>query len=174
MNKTFLLTAMRNGAKRIPAGLGVALAVTFLHLNTTVRAADVDLGTANNYAVLANQAISSANPSVINGGNVGLSPGAAPSITGPISITPPNTIDTTDGNALQAQKDLNTAYNVAAGLARTATLTGTDLGGADSDAWGLLLCFLSTAHGNADARRPGRPGCTLRFPNRINPHHGIG
>jgi type VI secretion system secreted protein VgrG len=34
-----------------------------------------------------------------------------------------------DGVALQAQNDLTTAYNQAAGLALTATLTGTDLGG---------------------------------------------
>jgi len=126
MKQTFLMTALQIGAKRIPMGLGFALALTFPHLNATAQ--DVDLATANNYAVLANTAISAANPSVVNGGNVGLSPGAASSITGPISITAPYTIDTTDANALQAQKDLTTAYNVAAGLPVTATLTGVDLG----------------------------------------------
>ena len=105
-------------------GLVVAAAI-FLHLNAT--ATEVDLGTANNFAVLAGSTITAANPTIINGGDVGLSPGS--SITGPITITPPYTTHVADGVALQAQNDLTTAYNQAAGLARTATLTGQDLGG---------------------------------------------
>ena len=103
----------------------VVAAAIFLHLNAT--AIEVDLGTANNFAVLAGATITAANPSIINGGGVGLSPGT--SITGTIAITPPYTTHVADGVALQAQNDLTTAYNFAAGLARTATLTGTDLGG---------------------------------------------
>jgi len=123
MKTTFSLSRRfaQNGARRIPMCVGFALAVTLLHLNAT--ALEVDLGTANNFAVLAGSTITSA----INGGDVGLSPGT--SITGPITINPSYTTHVADGVALQAQTDLTTAYNQAAGLARTATLTGQDLGG---------------------------------------------
>jgi hypothetical protein len=128
MKKTFLLAAMRNGAKRIPVSLGFALALTLLHHNATAQ--EVNLGTANNFAVLAASAISSTGGSaaVINGGSIGLSPDGASSITGPIAITSPYTTYAADGVALTAQTDLTTAYNQAAGLARTATLTGDVLG----------------------------------------------
>ncbi len=88
---------------------------------------EVDLGTANNFAVLAGSTITSASTTTVNGGDVGLSPGT--SITGPLSISPPYTTHVADGVALQAQNDLTTAYNQAAGFAPTATLTGQDLGG---------------------------------------------
>jgi len=60
---------------------------------------------------------------------VGVSPGSA--ITGfpPGSITPPYTTHAGDAVALQAQNDLTTAYNTAAGLAPTQDLSGQDLGG---------------------------------------------
>jgi hypothetical protein len=134
----------------------------------------VGLGTANDFAVLAGSTVTSTGPTVINKGDVGVSAGSA--ITGfpPGTVTAPNTFHAADAVAAQAQTDLTTAYNVAAGLARTATLTGTDLGGADADAWGLLLCYLSTAHGTTDDRQPGQPRCSVRFPNRNSPHHGIG
>ena len=89
----------------------------------------MNLGTANNFAVLAGSTITSTGASVINGGNVGLSPGTA--ITGfpPATITPPFTTHVADGVALQAQNDLIAAYNSAAGLAPNQILTGQDLGG---------------------------------------------
>ena len=124
MKTTLLLMAAQHGAWRISMGLVVAAAI-FMHHNAT--AVEVGLGTANNFAVLAGSTVTSANTSIINGGDVGLSPGT--SITGPIIINPPYTTHVPDGVAQQAQNDLTTAYNEAAGLAPTATLTGTDLGG---------------------------------------------
>jgi hypothetical protein len=105
----------------------LAIMAVVAFLNKNAMATEVNLGTANNFAVLAGSTITSASTTVITGGGVGLSPGT--SITGPITITPPYTTHVADGVALQAQNDLTTAYNVAAGLARTATLTGQDLGG---------------------------------------------
>jgi hypothetical protein len=98
-------------------------------LDQGAMAAEVDLGTANNFAVLAGTTITNTGPTVINGGNVGLSPGT--SITGfpPGTIILPYTTDVADAVALQAQNDLTTAYNVAAGLTPTQDLTGQDLGG---------------------------------------------
>lgn len=91
--------------------------------------ADVMLGTAGNFSVLAGTTVTNTGPSVIDGGDVGVSPGTA--ITGfpPGIILSPFTTHSADAVALQAQSDLTTAYNVAAGLPITQDLTGQDLGG---------------------------------------------
>ena len=91
--------------------------------------AAVNLGTAGDFAVLAGSTVTNTGPSVIDGGDVGVSPGSA--ITGfpPGIVVPPFTMHAADGVALQAQNDLTTAYNAAAGLAPTQNLTGQDLGG---------------------------------------------
>jgi type VI secretion system secreted protein VgrG len=91
--------------------------------------ADITLGTAGDFAVLAGSTVTNTGPTVIQGGNVGVSPGSA--ITGftPGSVVNPYTTHAGDAVALQAQNDLTTAYNAAAGLAPTQDLTGQDLGG---------------------------------------------
>ena len=130
MKFTFVLTALQRGAERIPMGLGFALALLFL--SDKASAGDVLLGTANNFAVLAASAITSTGPTVVNGGNVGLSPDTLSSITGFSpgngTVTAPYTIEAANGATSQAQNDLTTAYNQAVGLSRTATLTGEVLG----------------------------------------------
>ena len=90
--------------------------------------AAIVLGTAGNFAVLAGSTVTNTGLTVINGGDVGVSPGSA--ITGfpPGIITPPFTTHT-DAVSAQAQTDLTTAYNAAAALAPTTVLTGQDLGG---------------------------------------------
>jgi hypothetical protein len=129
MKDIILSPEMRNGAKRMPAGLGLALAVTLLHHNVTAQ--EVNLGTANNFAILAGSVIKNTGASVIDGGNVGLDPNNLSSITGflPGMVVSPYTIQAANGVTLQAQNDLTTAYNQAAGLAPNANLTGQDLGG---------------------------------------------
>ncbi len=111
--------------------LGAGLVVAGLCLVTTGVAdaaqAPVGLGTTTTFAVLAGQTITNTGPSVITG-DLGVSPGNA--VTG--FPTPGNDIGTThaaDGVALNAQNDLTTAYNTAAGAASTADVTGLDLGG---------------------------------------------
>jgi hypothetical protein len=125
MKAIVLQTAPRNGAWRIPLGLGCAFALIFPYVNSA-RALEVDLGTANAFAVLAGSAITSTGGSVVNG-DLGLSPGTA--VTG----FPPGVVNGTthvaDAVALQAQQDLTTAYNAAAGLAPNTILTGQNLGG---------------------------------------------
>lgn len=94
-------------------------------------AAGVDLGTAGQFAVIAGTTVTNTGPTVIFGGDVGVYPGS--SITGfpPGALAPPGTFQTGPVNAFElgAQNDLTTAYNQAAGLAPTQTLTGQDLGG---------------------------------------------
>jgi type VI secretion system secreted protein VgrG len=107
--------------------MGFVAAAILLRLNAT--SIEVDLGTANNFAVLAGSTVTSTGPTVINGGNVGVSAGSA--ITGfpPGTVDVPYTIHAADAVAAQAQTDLTTAYNQAAGLPVFQILTGQDLGG---------------------------------------------
>jgi hypothetical protein len=93
------------------------------------RGAPINLGTAGNYAVLAGTTVTNTGPTVIDGGDVGVSPGTA--ITGfpPGSTVPPFTTQSADPATAQAKSDLTAAYNQAAGLAPTQNLTGVDLGG---------------------------------------------
>jgi len=107
----------------------IFLAITVLTFSQSRSDAAVVLGTAADFAVLAGSGITNTGPTVINGGHVGVSPGTA--ITGfpPGIVMAPHTIHAADAVALQAQSDLTTAYNTAAGLPPTQNLTGTDLGG---------------------------------------------
>jgi type VI secretion system secreted protein VgrG len=121
MKKIVLTAASRHRARRISIGLGLAIALALLH---NAGADEVYLGTANNYAVLAGSTITSTGPTVINGG-LGLSPGSA--VTGSPIVY--GAYDVDNAPAVQAQSDLTTAFNTAAGLAPNENLTGQDLGG---------------------------------------------
>lgn len=108
----------------------ILLAITALaRFPLQAKSASLTMGTAGNFAVLAGTTVTNTGPSVINGGDVGVSPGSA--ITGflPGSVVAPYTILAADAAALQAQNDLTTLYKAAAGLAPTQNLTGDDLGG---------------------------------------------
>ncbi|MHB1559347.1 MAG: ice-binding family protein [Isosphaeraceae bacterium] len=100
-------------------------------LSTPARAGIV-LGTAGDFAVLAGSTVTNTGPSVIDGGDVGVSPGT--SITGfggagNGTLLAPYTFHAGDALAAQAQTDLTTAYNAAAALTPTQVLTGQNLGG---------------------------------------------
>jgi hypothetical protein len=88
----------------------------------------VSLGTAQGFGVLAGTTVTNTGTTTVTG-DVGTSPGS--SITGfpPGIVVPPGVIRLADGVAGQAQIDLTTAYNAAAGTACTVNLTGQDLGG---------------------------------------------
>ena len=75
--------------------------------------APVGLGTATSFAVLAGAAVTNTGPSMISG-DLGVSPGSA--VTGfPPGLVSNGTIHAADAVAAQAQADLTTAYNDAAG-----------------------------------------------------------
>ncbi len=114
-------------ARRARRGLGLlSLALLLVAaLTSSAQAASVGLGTAGSFSVLGGSTVTNTGPSVLNG-DLGLSPGTA--ITGFPSGTVHGTIHANDAVAQQAQADLTTAYNDAAGRSSTATVTG-DLAG---------------------------------------------
>jgi hypothetical protein len=101
--------------------------VVVLHGSTADAAgpAPVGLGTADDFAVLGGSAVTNTGPTTVNG-DLGVSPGTA------VSGFPPGTVNGTihaaDAVAAQAQSDLTTAYNDAAGRTGAGTVSG-DLGG---------------------------------------------
>jgi len=121
------MTARRHQLSGIVFAVALGLASVGL-VGTTASAvgAPVGLGTAASFAVIAGTTVTNTGPSVISG-DVGVSPGTA--VVGfPPGIVNNGTIHTADAVALQAQADVTTAYNDAAGRSTTATVTA-DLGG---------------------------------------------
>ena len=106
---------------------GNALAAAFAWSFTTATLAcqaSVPLGSAANFDILAASTVTNTGPTIISGGDLGLSPGS--SVTGfpPGTLTPPAVMHVTDPTAAQAQLDLAIAYGYAAGLPGAALLPG--------------------------------------------------
>ena len=95
------------------------LVALVLASSAQAQATPVSLGTADSFAILAGSTITNTGPSVING-DLGLHPGT--SVTG----FPPGTVNgaqhVNNAVAQQAQTELTTAYNDAAGRPLTASL----------------------------------------------------
>jgi hypothetical protein len=127
MIETILVTAARKSAQQISMGVACVFAVMFLHQDAAAN--PINLGSAANFAVLAGASVVNTGLSVINGGDVGVYPGASISGFPPGTITPPYTIHSGDSIAGHAETDLGTAYTAAAALAPNQALTGLDLGG---------------------------------------------
>jgi len=122
-------------------------------------ATSIGLGTADSFAVLAGAGVTNTGPSVING-DLGTSPN--PSVTG-FGGAPNGTVNGSthqaDATAAQAQADLTTAYNNAAGQGPVNTVA-TELGGqtltpgvynSQSGTFGITGTLTLNAKGNADA-----------------------
>ena len=124
MKTNYLLAGHCNLSSALGGGV---LALGLMLPGQNAAAAIIQLGTAEAFAVLAGSTVTNTGPSVVTG-DLGLSPGSA--VTGfPPGLVVNGTIHAADAVSLQAQSDLTTAYNFAAGLAATADLTGQDLGG---------------------------------------------
>ncbi|HEX5898595.1 MAG TPA: ice-binding family protein [Solirubrobacteraceae bacterium] len=126
-SKTDIRPCRHAGASSAPnvALLAVALvaAMALLASNALAAQAPVGLGTADSFAVLAGQTVTNIGPSAING-DLGVAPGTA--VAGLLPVV--GRIHAADAVAGQAQSDLTTAYDDAAG--RTAPLAASaDLGG---------------------------------------------
>jgi Ice-binding-like/PEP-CTERM motif len=125
MKATLLLTAVRNGAKRIPMGLAFAIAVAFLHQAAT---AQINLGTASSFGLLAGSAITDAGgASTITKGNVGVYPGTADGLSS-AQVTTGTIYRRTGDDVLlnTAKNDLFAAYTAAANAIPFTTLPGGD------------------------------------------------
>ena len=124
--------------------------------------AQVTLGpTVSGFGILAGSTVTNTGSSIING-NLGVSPGS--SVTGfPPGVVAGGAIHSNDAVAIQAQSELTTAYNAAAGTPCTVDLTGQNLGG-------LILtpgvyCFTSSAQltGTLTLNALGNPNSTFLF-----------
>jgi hypothetical protein len=108
--------------------LGNALAVDATWSFTTATAAcqapQVPLGSTATFVVLAGSTVTNTGPTVITGGNLGLSPGSAVTGFPPGTLTSPAVMFVADPTAAQAQLDLTTAYIYTAGLPGGAVLAG--------------------------------------------------
>ena len=146
-------------------GLACLSALALLVSDALAAQPPVGLGTDGAFAVLAGQTVTNTGPSTING-NLGVSPGAA--VTGFPPGTVNGTIHEADAVASQAQLDLTTAYNDAAGRTPFATvpadLTGLTLTpGVYKNASALALTGSLTlnAQGNPSAVFIFQAGSTL-------------
>lgn len=117
-------------------------------------AVSVPLGTAGSFSVLGGQSVTNTGPSVLSG-DLGVWPGSDLSGFGPATVL--GAVHQTDAVALQAQSDVTTAYNNAAGQAVDGSLPP-DAGGLTlvggvynaSSALGLTGPLTLDAQGNPD------------------------
>lgn len=104
-----------------------ALVAAVLLFISMPAAAQISLGTAQNFGVLGGSTVTNTGATTVNG-HVGASPGTA--VTGfPPGVVVGGTLHSNDAVAMQAQNDLTTAYNNIAATPCTVDLTGQNLGG---------------------------------------------
>lgn len=143
------------------AWVSLSLAAAALAFIAGPAAAQLSLGTAQNFGVLGGSTVTNTGPSVITG-DVGVSPGT--SVTGfPPGVIVGGTIHAGDAVAGQAQTDLTQAYNTAAGTACNVDLTGQDLGGLTLTPG--VYCFSSSAFlsGTLTLDMQGNPNAFFLF-----------
>ena len=123
MSKTFRLAHARRAGILLASGLACAA------VPAVASASAVNLGTASPFVVLGGSTVTNTGPSVLNG-DLGVAPGTSLTGFGLPAVVNGATHDD-DAVAAQAQSDVTTAYNVAAGQPVPAgnDLTGQDLGG---------------------------------------------
>lgn len=106
----------------------IGSALVALLLVSSPASAQISLGTAETFAVLAGSTVTNTGLSVITG-DVGVSPGTAVTGFPPGVVVPPGMIHSADAVASQAQADLTAAYDAIVATPTLIDLTGTDLGG---------------------------------------------
>src|SRR5882724_3939269 len=104
--------------------VGLAVALMFAPHGATAAEAPVALGSASTFVVLAGSTVTSTGGTTVNG-DLGISPGST--LTGVPTVN--GTTHLADPTAAQAQLDLTTAYNDAAGRTVGAVTLAGNLGG---------------------------------------------
>ncbi len=123
LNTTYTAT-ITTGAQDLA---GNALAANYVWSFTTSKQIcqpPVPLGSAATFEVIAGTTVTNTGPTIITGGDLGLSPGTAVTGFPPGTLVLPAMVHITDSTAAQAQLDLTVAYNYAAGLPGGAVLPG--------------------------------------------------
>jgi hypothetical protein len=136
-------------------------ALVLLPLSVYASAVNVGLGTADSFAVLAGSSVINTGSSTVHG-DLGVWSGAV--VTGfPPGLVSGGTIHATDAVAMQAQSDLITAFNFAAGEPCGSVLTGQDLGGLTLTSG--VYCFASSAQltGTLTLNAQGNPNAVFVF-----------
>jgi len=128
LNTTYTAT-ITTGAQDLSANaLAVDATWSFTTATVACQTSQVALGSAATFDVLAGSTVTNTGPTVITGGNLGLSPGSAFTGFPPGTLISPAVMQVTDPAAAQGQLDLTTAYIYTAGLPGGASLPG-DLSG---------------------------------------------
>jgi hypothetical protein len=123
---------LAHASRTLPVLLAAGIALLVAGAGPARAATTVDLGTAGAFAVLAGSGITNTGQTTISG-DIGTSPtpaetGVAPCPSAADCVTLTGSNHPADATALQAKKDLTTAYDAAAGQSADAVL-GADLGG---------------------------------------------
>jgi hypothetical protein len=152
----------RSGSSCWRFGVGLVICALMAMGPTAQAQSAPPLGTAETFAVLAGSAVTNTGASVVTG-DLGIWPNNISSVTGfpPGSIT--GTLHAGNAVALQAQSDLTTAYNNAAGQACGTVLTGTNLGGLTLTPG--VYCFATSAQltGTLTLDAQGNPDAVFIF-----------
>ncbi len=145
------------------AGAAVLMTLALAAIPVGAQASAVNLATAAPFVVLGGSAVTNTGPSVLNG-ELGVTPGTSLTGFGLPAVVNGATHDN-DAVAAQAQGDLTTAYNVAAGqpIPPGNDLTGTDLGGLSltAGAYGFSTSAQLTGQLTLDAQ--GDPNAQFVF-----------
>lgn len=148
--------------KRTYIGLAAILGIAAFLFTSSPALAQIPLGTSQSFAVLGGSTVTNTGATVITG-NLGVSPGSA--VTGfPPGIVTGGAIHAADAVAAQAQNDLTTAYNSAAGTPCGVDLTGQNLGSVGTLTPGVY-CFTSSAAltGTLTLNFQGNPNALFLF-----------
>jgi hypothetical protein len=128
----------------------------------SAHAGNIELGAADNFAVLAGSAVTNTGMTNIYG-DLGLTPGSAVTGFPPGVVVAPGMEDIDNAAAIAAQNALTMAYDSAMGLSCTKNLTGQNLGGLTLTPG--VYCFNSSAQltGTLTLNAEGNPNAQFVF-----------
>jgi hypothetical protein len=126
LNIQYTATISTGAQDQFGNGLAVKRTWSFTTSATACNATPPPL--ACGFGILAGSTVTNTGPTIITGGDLGLSPGTAVTGFPPGTLVPPAAMHVADSTAAQGQLALTAAYNFAAGQAATGVLPG-DLSG---------------------------------------------
>ncbi len=128
LNTVYTATVTTGVQDLLSEPLAADFSWSFTTSTVACQTSSVPLGSAATFEALAGSTVTNTGPTIITGGDLGLSPGSAVTGFPPGTLTPPAVMHVTDPTAALAELDLTTAYLYTAGLPGGAVLPG-DLSG---------------------------------------------